>query len=270
MTIQLNEIDSFSDKETWDLICSGRTKGVFQLESQLGSSWAKRVNPRNIEELADLISIIRPGTLEAVLDGKSMTKHYVDRKAGTDETVYLHPALEVVLKQTYGIIVYQEQAMRIATEIAGFSPEEADSLRKAMGKKDAALMKEVREKFVNGSKNKGIVGDSDAAQIFDWIQASARYSFNKCLDLNTLVETEYGEFKTLTEIQIGEYIKAPDGFIEVVNKYDNGINDVVEITMESGKSITCTVDHKFLCNDGNIYPLYEILENKYEIACDLD
>lgn len=179
LMVAIEDIDNFEDQATWDLISSGRTKGVFQLESRLGSSWAKRSKPRSIEELADLVSIIRPGTLEAVMDGKSMTKHYTDRKAKIDQTTYLHPALEPILNKTYGIIVYQEQAMRIATDIAGFSPEEADSLRKAMGKKDAALMKEVREKFINGSKNKGIVGDSDAAQIFDWIQASARYSFNK-------------------------------------------------------------------------------------------
>jgi intein/homing endonuclease len=268
--VHIEDIKNFDDEATWDLICSGRTKGVFQLESRLGSSWAKRAQPRSIDELADLVSIIRPGTLEAELDGKSMTKHYTDRKAKIDETKYLHPALETVLGKTYGIIVYQEQAMRIATEIAGFTPEEADSLRKAMGKKDAALMKEVEEKFINGAKTKGLVDDVSAAKIFEWIAASARYSFNKCLDPNTLVETKHGEFKTLTEVQVGEYIKAPDGFVEVVNKYDNGIKDVVEITMESGKSITCTIDHKFLCSDGNIYPLYEILENKYEIACDLD
>ena len=179
MSIKLNEIDSFKDRATWDLICSGRTKGVFQLESRRGQRWAKKANPRNIEELADLISIIRPGTLESMLEGKSMTEHYVDRKSQHEETVYLHEALEPILKSTYGVIVYQEQAMKIATSIAGFSPEEADSLRKAMGKKDAALMKEVRGKFINGTKNKGLVEDQDAAQIFDWIQASARYSFNK-------------------------------------------------------------------------------------------
>lgn len=172
-------INDFEDKATWDLICSGRTKGVFQLESKLGSSWAKRARPRNIEELADLVSIIRPGTLEAELAGKSMTKHYTDRKSHIDETVYLHPALEPILNSTYGIIVYQEQAMRIATDIADFTPEEADSLRKAMGKKDAAIMREVREKFISGAKNKGLVDDKSAEQIFDWIQASARYSFNK-------------------------------------------------------------------------------------------
>jgi len=172
-------IDDYTDEATWDLISDGKTKGVFQLESKLGSSWAKRVKPRNIEELADLISIIRPGTLEAMLDGKSMTKHYVDRKWKIDEVRYVDNALEPLLSNTYGIIVYQEQAMKIATALGGFTPEEADSLRKAMGKKDSALMKEVREKFINGCKNQKIVSDTSAAQIFDWIQASARYSFNK-------------------------------------------------------------------------------------------
>jgi len=177
--VAIKDIKNFDDEATWNLICSGKTKGIFQLESGLGSVWAKRSQPRSIEELADLVSIIRPGTLEAELDGKSMTKHYTDRKAKIDETKYLDPALEPILNKTYGIIVYQEQAMRIATDIAGFTPEEADSLRKAMGKKDAALMQEIRTKFINGCKSKNIVTDQSAAQIFDWIQASARYSFNK-------------------------------------------------------------------------------------------
>lgn len=171
-------IDDFTDEKTWDLICSGNTKGVFQLESKLGSTWAKKSQPRNIQELADLISIIRPGTLQAELEGKNMTAHYVDRKHKLEDTVYIHQSLEPILNKTYGIIVYQEQAMKIATSLAGFTPEEADSLRKAMGKKDAALMQEVRKKFVLGCQNKKIVSDADAAQIFDWIQASARYSFN--------------------------------------------------------------------------------------------
>ena len=73
-------INDFNDPDVWDLICEGRTKGVFQLESQLGRSWAKRVKPRNISELAALISLIRPGCLKAMSEGKSMTQHYVDRK----------------------------------------------------------------------------------------------------------------------------------------------------------------------------------------------
>lgn len=135
MKVSFEDIDRYEDKKTWDLLCEGNTKGVFQLESKLGSSWAKRVRPRNIEELSDLVAIIRPGTLDSIVDGKSMAKHYVDRKHKKDEVTYVHPALEPVLKNTYGVLVYQEQAIRISMEIAGFTPEEGDSLRKAMGKK---------------------------------------------------------------------------------------------------------------------------------------
>lgn len=125
----------FDNEDTWDLICSGKTKGVFQLESNLGKSWAKRVKPRNIEELAALISVIRPGTLKAVQDGKTMTQHFVDRKNGMEEVTYLHPSLEPILKGTQGVLVYQEQSMQIAQQLAGFDLQEADNLRKAIGKR---------------------------------------------------------------------------------------------------------------------------------------
>ena len=112
-------IDNYNDSGVWDLICEGQTKGVFQLESQLGRSWAKRVRPRSIEELAALISLIRPGCLKAFTEGKSMTQHYVDRKAGIDEVKYLHDSLEPILKETYGVLVYQEQSMKIAQQLEG-------------------------------------------------------------------------------------------------------------------------------------------------------
>ena len=82
---------------TWDLICDGNTKGVFQLESQLGRSMSERVKPKNIEELSDLVAIIRPGCMEAMVDGKSLTQHYIDRKHGIDPVEYFHDALELLL-----------------------------------------------------------------------------------------------------------------------------------------------------------------------------
>ena len=94
--------------DTWDLICEGNTKGVFQLESQLGRSMSERVKPRNMEQLSDLVAIIRPGWMEAIVDGKSLTNHYIDRKHGIDPVEYFHDALEPILKSTHGILVYQE------------------------------------------------------------------------------------------------------------------------------------------------------------------
>lgn len=169
----------YNDKRTWKLFAEGKTKGIFQLESNLGKAWAKKVAPTNIEELSALIAIIRPGTLKAYVDGKSMTQHYVDRKHGREEVTYLHPSLEEILKPTYGVLVYQEQSMRIAQKIAGFNLQEADVLRKAIGKKKADLMNKVKKSFIQGAEKVGIVSKEDAEQIFGWIEKSARYAFNK-------------------------------------------------------------------------------------------
>ena len=169
---------NFDDQDTWDLFKSGQTKGIFQLESNLGKSWSKRVAPTNIRELSDLIAIIRPGTLQSMYEGKSMTQHYVDRKNGKEPVEFIHPALEPILGKTFGVLVYQEQAMKIASELAGFSLQEADDLRKAIGKKKADLMAKVKVKFINGCAEKGVVDNESAESIFDWIEKSARYSFN--------------------------------------------------------------------------------------------
>ena len=170
---------SYDDPETWDLICSGNTKGIFQLESGLGKSWAKRVRPKNLEELAALTALLRPGCLKAIVDGKSMTQHYVDRKHGREEITYVHESLEPILNKTQGVLVYQEQSMKIAQKIAGFNLQEADDLRKAIGKKKADLMSSVKDKFIKGAENESVVSKEAAEEIFGWIEKSSRYAFNK-------------------------------------------------------------------------------------------
>ena len=167
------------DEKTWNLYKEGFTKGIFQLESNLGRHWSKRLSPNNIEELAALIALIRPGCLKAITNGKSMTQRYVDRSKGEEEVEYLHPSLEDILNTTYGVLVYQEQAMLIAVKLAGFSEMEADNLRKAIGKKKADLMAKVKKAFLEGAESKGIVTKDEAEEIFGWIEKSSRYSFNK-------------------------------------------------------------------------------------------
>mgnify|MGYP001250491069 CR=1 FL=1 len=169
----------YNDEKAWDLFEEGRTKGVFQLESNLGRSWSKKVKPKNLEELAALISILRPGCLKAITDGKSMIQHYVDRKHKLEEVSYLHESLKDILEPTYGVLIYQEQCMRIAQKIAGFNLQEADVLRKAIGKKKADLMAKVRKDFISGCKRLKTVDEATADEIFGWIEKSARYSFNK-------------------------------------------------------------------------------------------
>lgn len=165
--------------KTWELISDGNTKGCFQLESRLGKTKAKKLKPQNIEQLAALISIIRPGCLSAIRDEKSVTDHYIDKKNGLESIDYFHSSLETILDTTFGEMCYQEQAMSISQKIAGFNLQEADMLRKAIGKKNPEEMAKVKAKFIDGANEKKIVSDEQAIEIFNWIEKSQNYSFNK-------------------------------------------------------------------------------------------
>jgi DNA polymerase III alpha subunit len=162
------------DPRVFSLFASGRTVGVFQLEKQLGQDWSRKAKPNSIDEIGVLVSILRPGPLES-----GFSDQYVKRKHGEEEVEYLHPALEPILRETYGCLIYQEQAMRIAVDLAGFTEVEADDLRKAIGKKNPEVMSKVKTLFKEKAKIKGIVTEKEADEIFSWIEKAVRYSFNK-------------------------------------------------------------------------------------------
>lgn len=164
------------DPDVWRMLGEGDVKGIFQLELQ--KRWTKKLKPENIDHLSALIAIIRPGVVEAIEDGKSMTEHYVDRKNGKDSVPSIHPIVDDVLKSTYSVIVFQEQAMLLAKEVAGFDLKEADNLRKAIGKKLPELMAKMKIKFLEGAKKVNKVPEEIVIKLFDWIEASQRYSFN--------------------------------------------------------------------------------------------
>ena len=145
----------------WKLLASGRTIGVFQLEKKLGQDWAGKVQPDDIEELSALTALLRPGPLES-----SMTQDYVEIKSGRKQHSYLHPSLKPILEPTHGCLVYQEQAIRIAIDLAGFSPESADELRKAIGKKKPEIMATLKDKFVTGAQEHAQIGRGIAEEIF--------------------------------------------------------------------------------------------------------
>ena len=253
----------------WELLGEGRTTGIFQLESRLGSSFAKKLKPENLEHLSGLIAAIRPGCLDGFVDGKSITNHFVDRKNNNEEVSYYHPSLEDVLQDTYGLLIYQEQAMALVTKLANFDLSQADILRRAIGKKKPEEMAKVKEQFLEGCKTVGLVNDEEAQYIFSWIESSQRYSFNKCLSPDTIVETPNG-YQTLEETKIGDFVNTPNGYQKVINKYDNGIKELYEITLEDGKTIKCTMDHEFLCEDNQKHPLWEILKKDLKIVVKLD
>jgi DNA polymerase III subunit alpha len=161
------------DKRSYDLFARGDTVAVFQFESRGMRELLKRAKPDTFEDIIALAALFRPGPL-----GSGMDREWVDRKHGRTEVSYPHPALEPVLKPTYGVIVYQEQVMQIAQVLAGYSLGGADLLRRAMGKKKAEEMAKERAKFEAGSAERG-VDPRTATQIFDLMEKFAEYGFNK-------------------------------------------------------------------------------------------
>src|ERR1044071_2430194 len=161
------------DPDVYRLFQEGRTKGVFQFESGGMVDLLRKSRPTKFEDLAALNALYRPGALDA-----GMVDEYVKRKNGTSKAKYLVPEMKEILEETYGVIVYQEQVMQIAQRVAGYSLGQADLLRKAMGKKDAAMMAAEREKFVAGATANGY-DKKKANEVFDYIEPFARYGFNK-------------------------------------------------------------------------------------------
>ena len=159
------------DARTYQLLTDARTFGVFQLESAGMRDALKRLKPQRIEDIIAMVALYRPGPMDLIDD-------FVNRKHGRAAIAYEHPLMERHLQETYGIMVYQEQVMRLAADLAGFSLGEADTLRKAMGKKDRELMAQQREKFVSGCKGNKIEVKK-AERIWDLIEKFAGYGFNK-------------------------------------------------------------------------------------------
>ncbi len=168
----LENID-LTDVATYRLLSAGDTTGVFQLESSGMKDLLVRLRPESFDDIIALVALYRPGPMES-----GMIDDYVARKHGRKAVEYLVPELEPILKETYGVIVYQEQVMKIAGMLANYSMAEADDLRKAMGKKIPEIMAEHRQRFVQGAIDTQ-VPDDKAKNIFDLIEKFGGYGFNK-------------------------------------------------------------------------------------------
>ena len=159
------------DPKTFDLFRRGDTTGVFQFESSGMRRYMKELQPTNMEDLVALVALFRPGPMELI-------PTYIKRKHGEERIVYIHPVMEETLKSTYGVIVYQEQVMDLATKLAGLTRGEGYLLIKAVGKKIKSLLDEQKEKFLNGCA-KNNIPTKVAAQAWELIEPFARYGFNK-------------------------------------------------------------------------------------------
>jgi DNA polymerase-3 subunit alpha len=162
---------SDGDEKTYMLFGKGDTTGVFQFESNGMQDYLRKLKPTCVEDLIAMTALYRPGPMDNI-------DVYIRRKHGKEEVVYLHPMLSEILDVTYGVIIYQEQVMRIAQKMGGFTLGQADVLRKAMGKKNAQAMDEMGKKFIDGAKDKGIDGKI-AKDVFDLMAKFAEYGFNK-------------------------------------------------------------------------------------------
>ncbi len=169
--LNISEIPE-DDSATFTLLGDGKSICVFQFESSGMKDVLKRAKPGSIDDLSDLNALYRPGPMENI-------DQYIESKSGRKAISYPLPQLEPILKETYGVITYQEQVMKIAQEIAGYSLGQADILRKAMGKKKKDVMAEQKKKFIDGAVKKGHTKQV-AAQIFDLFVPFAGYGFNKC------------------------------------------------------------------------------------------
>ncbi len=170
--LNINSIP-LDDEKVFKLISSARTIGIFQLESSGITEMVSRLRPSCFEDLVAILALYRPGPLDA-----GMVDHYINRKHKREPVVYLYPVLEPILKDTYGIILYQEQIMQIARDLAGYSLAEADMLRRAMGKKKPEEMAKQREFFLSGAAKRK-VPDNISSQVFDQMETFARYGFNR-------------------------------------------------------------------------------------------
>jgi DNA polymerase-3 subunit alpha len=162
-----------NDQETYKLLSRGDTVGVFQMESSGMRRFLTELKPSTFEDVIAAISLFRPGTLDA-----GMVEPYIERKHGRQQVEYDHPLLEPVLRDTYGVIIYQEQVMRVAQALAGYSLQQADILRAAMGKKNKAVMEKERARFMEGAIGNGLKRDL-AQSIFEKIETFASYGFNR-------------------------------------------------------------------------------------------
>lgn len=170
--IDINKIP-LDDKKACELLCAGETAGVFQLESEGITKLVKDLKPEHFEDLIPLVALYRPGPL-----GSGMVDDFIQRRHGKREVTYLDPVLEPILKDTFGVILYQEQVMQIASTMGGFSLGRADVLRRAMGKKKEKEIIATRDEFLTGCRQKGFKDEISNA-VFDLILYFAGYGFNK-------------------------------------------------------------------------------------------
>jgi DNA polymerase III subunit alpha len=230
------------DTRTYAMLSEAKTFGVFQLESSGMRDALRGLRPERLEDLIAMVSLYRPGPMELIPD-------FIQRKHGRSKITYEHPAMEKFTRETYGIMVYQEQIMQIASEMAGFTMGEADILRRAMGKKDRELMAKQREKFLSGCRERGTTA-AKAERVWELMEKFAGYGFNKCLSGDTLIEMADGSRKPITEIDDGDLVLTKDGPFKALHVRPSGSRQLGRLELANGMAVRCTPDHPIFTQRG--------------------
>ncbi len=240
-------------RRAFDLLSSGEVSGVFQVESQGMRRVLTEMRPTTFEHIIATISLYRPGPMEYI-------PQFIRRMHGEEEVEFKHPALEPILAETYGIIVYQEQIIQILSELAGYTPGEADLVRRAISKKKASEIERHKNIFVEGCAARGIPKDA-ATDIYADIEFFARYGFNKCLPGDTeIVDPATGRMVRIEDLYTGAAnldsvvtCEIDDLTLRagpVAQVMDNGVKPVFRLTTASGRQIEATANHPFYTFDG--------------------
>lgn len=261
-TMELNKNISLPSTYDDELVYQTINKsqlGLFQFEGAGVADTCQKIKPMNFEELTDVTALARPGSQDS-----GDTQRYINRKFGLEEVEYDHPLLEPILKQTYGAIVYQEQAMRIVTDFAGMSAADADTIRKGIGKKIQAIFDEYYPKFIQACIDRGISKDV-AETVFKKMEASASYSFNKAHAVSyTALTYITGYLKTYYPIEF---------YIALLNNTDKE-NKRMQIYNEMKNSgylihnpnINISKDTIVSANDNNVYLSFNLIKGVGEKA----
>ncbi|MEQ9549157.1 MAG: DNA polymerase III subunit alpha [Coleofasciculus sp. G3-WIS-01] len=250
-------------KLTYQLLEKGELEGIFQLESSGMRQVVRELKPSSIEDISSILALYRPGPLDAGLIPK-----FINRKHGKEKVEYQHPLLEPILKETYGTLCYQEQIMKMAQDLAGYSLGQADLLRRAMGKKKVSEMQKHRDIFIDGAAKNG-VAKRIAEELFEQMILFAEY----CLSYDTQILTvEYGA------VAIGEIVEKgidctvysvdEHGYVytqPIVQWHNRGEQEVFEYLLEDGSTIRATKDHKFMTDKGQMLPIDQIFEQGLEL-----
>jgi DNA polymerase-3 subunit alpha len=258
------DMSTEANKKTYKLLEKGDLEGIFQLESSGMKQIVKDLKPSNIEDISSILALYRPGPLDAGLIPK-----FINRKHGREAIEYQHHTLEPILNNTYGVLCYQEQIMKMAQELAGYSLGAADMLRRAMGKKKPEEMEKQRSIFLDGCAKNGIRSEI-SNDLFDQMVIFAEY----CLSYDTLVRTvEYGlmPIGKIVEHQIECQVYSVDenGFVytqPIAQWHDRGNQEVFEYELENGDLIKATKDHKFMTTGGEMLAIDEIFEKGLDLA----